>query len=177
MTDSRRYVNSEKAPYFVFAEKLKDANGNNDVERLQLGVNLGDYGVMVHLGKDRPTGGFFADVGPGYKLGEASMRAAHDLGLRDSPKNGGEDAPRIAYVVFPRSNDGDDWPRDPEALKAKALALFEAWGGLETLKPLVDSLKAQSFDVGEEAVAEDLPSAADRVREEAPIVAPDRSAE
>lgn len=172
-TDSHRYVDSETIPYFAFAKKLKDASGDNDVTRLDLGVNLGDYGVMYHIARETLTGGLFADVGPGYKLGEASIRSAKDLGLPPSPRNGGEDRPRVAYVVFPGSNDGDGWPRDPEAIKAKALALFESWGGLEALKPLIDSLKAQSFDAidAAEDCATDLPSAADRAREAEAVVA------
>lgn len=172
--DSRRYVNSENVPYFAFAKKLKDAGGERDVERLQLGVNLGDYGVMYHIAKQTLTGGLFADVGPGFKLGEASIRSAKDLGLPSSPKNGGEDRPRVAYVVFPGSNDGDAWPRDPDAIKAKALALFERWGGLEALLPLIDTLKEQSFDAlaaDEDQTAVDLPTAADRACEEEPVVA------
>lgn len=169
-TDSRRYINSERYPFFAFPGKLKDASGDKDVERLQLGVNLGDYGVLYHITKDKITGAFFADVGPRYKLGEASIRVAKELGLPSSPKNGGEDYPKVAFVVFPGSNDGNDWPRDPEAISAKALALFEEWGGLETLKPLIDSLKAQSFEPGSDDKAGDLPTAADRVREGEPIV-------
>lgn len=173
-TDSRRYVNSEEIPYFAFARKLKDASGARDVERLQLGVNLGDYGVMYHITKKTITGGLFADVGPGFKLGEASVRSARDLGLPPSPRNGGEDHPRVAYVVFPESNDGDAWPRDGEAVKAKAMALFEKWGGLPTLLPLIDTLKAQSFEAiqgPEDELAADLPTAADRAREDEPVVA------
>lgn len=172
--NARRYVDSETIPYIAFPSRLF-AEGGGDVSRLGLGVNLGDYVIVYDIKSGIAIGAFFADVGPAYKLGEASIAVAKALNVPASPKNGGVDSPtRIAYVVFPKSFtqfQASPYPQSAELIKTRARQLFDAWGAEEgsgeamlekTLAAI--KLKSASFGVGasKEDLAQDIPKPGDR---------------
>lgn len=163
---ARRYVNAEEISFIAFPGKLLSPTGGADVERLHIGVNLGDYVIVYHIKKKVFTGAIFADVGPRYKLGEASIRVAKNLGVPPSPKNGGEDHCNVMYLIFPRTHETPEWPLTEEAIQEKARELFDAWGGVEQLEELLPTVKTASFAPdGSEQPAKDLPTAEDRIAE------------
>jgi len=170
----RRYVDSETIPFIAFPSRLFAAAGG-DVSRLGLGVNLGDYVIVYDIKSGMAVGAFFADVGPAYKLGEASIAVAKALNVPASPKDGGVDSPtRIAYVVFPTSFtqfQSSPYPQSAELIKARARQLFDAWGAEEgsgeaRLEKALAAikLKSASFGVGasKEDLAQDIPKPGDR---------------
>ena len=176
----RRYVDSEQVPFIAFPSRLYTVDEpKTDIGRLALGVNLGDYVVVYDMKTGRSCGGLFAEVGPAYKLGEASIRVAKELGVNPSPKNGGVDATlRIAYVVFPRSFTkfaSAPWPQKPEQVLERAGQLFGEWGeddggGIERLKRtlLAISLVSSNYGTGnieEENPTIDVPEPGERFRD------------
>lgn len=152
--DPRRFIDSERIPYIAFPSALMQSGSQTEVKRLELGVNLGDYAIVYHTRTGKLCGAIFADVGPRYKIGEASIRVAELLGLRSSPKNGGTEMSEIAYVVFPKSY--DPWPQTVESIEKKARVLFENWGGLARLKEALNPMMPPSPN-GEPVPAFDMP--------------------
>lgn len=173
-TNPRRYVDSETIPYIAFPSRLF-AEGGGDVSRLGLGVNLGDYVIVYDIKSGMASGAFFADVGPAYKLGEASIAVARALNIPSSPRNGGVDSPtRIAYVVFPKSFtsfQSSPYPQSAELIKTRARQLFDAWGAEEgggeaMLEKKLAAIKLRSVSFGagsnKEELALDIPKPGDR---------------
>ncbi len=164
----RRYVDAETVPFIAFPGRLFGMDSaKSDISRLGLGVNLGDYVIVYDMQTGKSCGAVFADVGPAYKLGEASIRVAKELGVNSSPKNGGVDATlRIAYVVFPRSFtrfQSAPWPQTPEQVMERARQLFEAWGeddgsGIERLKRTLLAIRLVSANYGTGNVEQDNPT-------------------
>lgn len=81
--------------------------------------------------------GVFADVGPGSKIGEASMRMAQALSIDEDPKTGGTESKIITYLVFPGSVGA--W-KPPNVWWDVANTLTQSWGGLKRLQELLPSL-------------------------------------
>ncbi len=173
--NARRYVDSETIPYIAFPSRLFAVSGG-DVSRLGLGVNLGDYVVVYDIKSGVAIGAFFADVGPAYKLGEASIAVAKALSVPSSPKNGGVDSPtRIAYVVFPTSFtqfQASPYPQSADLIRTRARQLFDAWGAEEgsgeaMLEKSLAAIKLRSasFGVGpsKDDLALDIPRPGDRL--------------
>ncbi|MEQ1860704.1 MAG: glycoside hydrolase family 75 protein [Chthoniobacteraceae bacterium] len=63
----------------------------------------GDYCVVVHDGTLFPA--IVGDVGPTYKMGEASMRICKEINARSSSINAATSDLKITYLVFPGSGD------------------------------------------------------------------------
>lgn len=114
-TDPRRYVDSTSVSYFSIPE-----NAGRDY-----GLHLGDVGLAHCRKTGRATAFVVADVGPENKWGEASVKAAQNLGLPDSPINGGADSGVVA-VIFRGSSRG--WPRTNEDVAAQVQDLLNAAG-------------------------------------------------
>lgn len=171
----RRYVDSETVPFIAFPSKLYDRSGS-DVTRLAMGVNLGDYVIVYDTKTGNYCGAIFADVGPSYKLGEASIRVAKELGINPSPKSGGVDHTlRIAYLVFPTSYtrwQAAPWPQTPAQVMERAKTLFEEWGqadgdGLNRFKNSLQDIQelSASFGLDDEDPTIDVPEPGDRFRD------------
>jgi hypothetical protein len=62
------YINADTTNYLVLPGKWYS----------QFGIDAGDVGVIIYNGK--VTGAVFAEVGPTFKLGEASVAALRDVG-------------------------------------------------------------------------------------------------
>jgi hypothetical protein len=90
--DPRRYVNSEKIPFIVVPPSLRSAVDP---------VVMGCAGFMRNLETGKQVRGVVADIGPGSKLGEASIAAAAALGVNPDPRCGGTESHIIQYVIFP----------------------------------------------------------------------------
>jgi len=120
-TDPRRYVDSTKIPYVALAPAF----------RTHLGVQLGDFAVVIN-GKNRKLSyAIFADIGPRYKIGEGSIALSQTLGnnpfVKGKVRRGisGD----VVYVIFPGSGNGK--PRSIAEINSESTKLFEAWGGME----------------------------------------------
>lgn len=123
-------VNAEEVPYFVLPQLDKFTKDDFISE---LGLKLGDYGVVIH--KNKIAGAFVADEGPFFKIGEASIRV-HEL-LEPAPapwKTAAKKRIRdasverdVLYFVFPRTRDMDGLtPSNAEAeVMKRAMAFFE----------------------------------------------------
>jgi hypothetical protein len=59
------------------------------------GARRGDLGWIINRANKKATGAIFADVGPKGEMGKLSIRAAHLLGLKEDPKNGGTSRKKI----------------------------------------------------------------------------------
>jgi hypothetical protein len=119
-TDPARYVDSETVPYIVLPGGMPG------------GARLGDFAVLVHpSGNVPPCFAICADIGPHHKIGEASIAAAKQLGIPESPRTGGTDAKVIRYIVFAGSGNGQ--ARTLYEINEAGARLFEEWGGMERL--------------------------------------------
>jgi hypothetical protein len=116
-TDPARYVDSETIPFIVLPGHLPG------------GAKLGDFAVLIHAGANKPP--CFAicgDIGPTHKIGEASIAAAHALGIPSSPRTGGTEAKLIQYILFVGSGNGR--PRSLAEINEEGAKLFADWGGM-----------------------------------------------
>lgn len=125
--DPARYVNAEVIPYMVIPASLKNATN----------AQLGDYAAIINTVTGKITYGVFADVGPEGKIGEASMKAAEEVGVNNNPKTGGTHSKEIIYIVFPGSSDG--FPKSVPQIHSKGKSLLDNWGGAELLKNLLNN--------------------------------------
>jgi hypothetical protein len=69
-------------------------------------IAKGDLAYVRNTTNGNTSFAYFADTGPGGKLGEGSMFLASAIGINSSPKTGGTSQPIIDYVVFPQSGLG-----------------------------------------------------------------------
>lgn len=120
-----RFVNSEEVPYVVLPRGFFRS----------FGIELGDVAAVIHKGKIEYA--VFADVGPGNKIGEGSIKLAQSLGhdpfitRRDGSRIIGRSIPReVLYIVFPGSRNSEITPQNVvEKTREKAKGLFAALGG------------------------------------------------
>ena len=91
-----RYVDSENIPYIALPSALQSLAN----------IAKGDLAYVRNTTNGNTSFAYFADTGPGGKLGEGSMFLATALGINSSPKTGGTSQPIIDYVVFPQSGLG-----------------------------------------------------------------------
>ena len=88
--DTHRYVNASTVPYIVIPPQIRS--------RAQ-GVVLGCAGTITYKGKTIKA--VVADIGPKFKIGEASIYAAMLLGIKSSPRIGGLSEHEVEYKIFP----------------------------------------------------------------------------
>lgn len=91
-TDPRRYVNSEEIP-FVVCPGIVAKNAS--------GIVLGCKVVVVDTRSGEQCLAVCADIGPSTHLGECSMKLAAIMGVRNSPRDGGETTPCFRYTFYP----------------------------------------------------------------------------
>jgi hypothetical protein len=120
-TDPHRYVDALTIPYVVLPPQLQNA-GN---------ARLGDFAAIYNKNNNKITYAIFADQGPETHIGEASVAAAHNVGLELVNKEGGANN-GIIYIVFPGSGNGS--VRTVSEINSQGAALLNSWGGLEKLK-------------------------------------------
>lgn len=123
LTGQEQYVDAEKVPFFVLPGGFYQ----------EYGIALGDLGVLIY--KDKVVYGFFADVGPKKKIGEASVKAVELLGHNPWNKAhttivSGIDKD-VVLLVFPGTALPGLTPANVvEKVEAKAKELFGAIGGV-----------------------------------------------
>jgi hypothetical protein len=88
---------------------------------------LGDYAVVIYQGKLYPA--LIGDVGPSYKIGEASLRICSELDPRSNPYNRPASDLNVTYIVFPGSADDPPGPPDLQKLHDRCAALLNEIGG------------------------------------------------
>jgi hypothetical protein len=88
---------------------------------------LGDYVVVLFKGKLYPA--LLGDVGPSYKIGEASMRICSELDPRSNAYNRPSSNLDITYIVFPGSTEGQPGPPDLKRLHDRCAGLLNEIGG------------------------------------------------
>lgn len=88
----RRYVDGEKISFCVVPPVIISGVS---------GVVMGAACRMTNLRNGKVSMGMVGDSGPSRKTGEVSPKAARELGLEPSPKNGGTDDPIIQYEIWP----------------------------------------------------------------------------
>jgi hypothetical protein len=123
--DPRRYVDAESINFIVLPG------------RSNLGAKLGDFVVVIRPDTANWDYAVYADVGPGNKIGEASIALAASLGIPSNPKNGGT-GHGIVYIVFPGSQKG--WPLSQPDIDQNGAGLFSQWGGIDKAKDCFPNL-------------------------------------
>ena len=88
---------------------------------------LGDYVVVIYQGKLYPA--LLGDVGPSYKIGEASLRICNQLDPRSNPYNRPASDLNVTYIVFPGSAEDLPGPPDLQKLHDRCGALLNEIGG------------------------------------------------
>ena len=86
----KRYVDSETVPYVVVPPII--------IQKTK-GVVRGCFARVTYKGKSVDC--MVGDVGPKRKVGEISIAAARAVGMRFSPRSGGEDRKIVQYEIFP----------------------------------------------------------------------------
>jgi hypothetical protein len=88
---------------------------------------LGDCVVVIYQGKLYPA--LLGDIGPSYKIGEASLRICSQLDPRSNAYNRPASDLNITYLVFPGSAEEPPGPPDLPKLHDRCSALLNEMGG------------------------------------------------
>jgi hypothetical protein len=88
---------------------------------------LGDCAVVVYQGKLYPA--LLGDIGPSYKIGEASLRICSQLDPRSTAYNRPASDLNITYIVFPGSAEEPPGPPDLQKLRDHCSTLLSEIGG------------------------------------------------
>ncbi len=95
-TNPLRYVNSETVPYFVIPTAVRNAGS----------ITIGDIAYVYNKNNGKACYAIYADSGPSGSLGEASIYLATQLGINNSPRNGGTSSKVVEYIIFPGTGFG-----------------------------------------------------------------------
>jgi hypothetical protein len=90
-------------------------------------VGTGDYCVVVYDGALYPA--IVGDIGPRFKMGEASMRICKELSARSSSINRPVSDLKVTYLVFPGTNERPWGPPDLPRWRERCAKLLEEFGG------------------------------------------------
>jgi hypothetical protein len=85
--DPRRYVDAAGVPFLVIPVHP------------QFGIRLGNLAMVFRPSTGDSSAAIVADIGPGWRFGEGSIRLAKNLKVPSDPKSGGV-AHGIVYVMF-----------------------------------------------------------------------------
>lgn len=98
ISDTRRFVNSEKIPYIALPPDLLTLSG----------ITIGDICYAYNPTTQKGSYAIFADIGREGQLGEGSIYLAKQLGITNlDPRTGGLDGEAVQYVIFPKSGLGN----------------------------------------------------------------------
>jgi hypothetical protein len=89
---------------------------------------VGDYAVVVYQKKLYPA--IVGDGGPTYKVGEGSLRLAHELNAKASSYSRPVSDLKVSYVVFPGSRDSLRSAPDYEKWRQRCHELLGEIGGI-----------------------------------------------
>ncbi len=131
-TDPRRYVDSEKVPFFVLPGTPS------------IGARLGQVGMLFRPETGDSSAAIYADVGPYNQLGEGSIALAKNLGGTGrelSPIYGG--LTDIVCIMFKASTHA--WPRSNLSVLGESDQLFKQWGGFRRLNAVLPHVDWSKF--------------------------------
>jgi hypothetical protein len=83
---------------------------------------IGDYAVVVHENRFYPA--IVGDIGPSYKIGEASLQLAKAINPASTSYQRPVSDLKISYLVFPNSTDSAAVPPDLQRYREKCLELL-----------------------------------------------------
>ena len=89
---------------------------------------VGDYTVILYGDKIYPA--IVGDGGPTFKVGEASLRIAHELNPKSSSYSRPVSDLKVSYIIFPGSRDADRGPPDYEKWRQRCHDLLGEIGGV-----------------------------------------------
>ena len=92
--------------------------------------NVGDYAVVFHKGKAYPS--IVGDAGPSYKMGEASLRIAHEIDKRSGSTWRPVSDLSVTYLIFPGTRKQPHRAPDYNEIKEECKKLLNEVGGLGT---------------------------------------------
>lgn len=88
---------------------------------------LGDYCVVIYKNVLYPA--IVGDVGPGYKIGEASLRICKEINALSNANNRPVSELKVTYLVFPNSADKPFTPPDLDKWRTRCDQLLTELGG------------------------------------------------
>jgi hypothetical protein len=88
---------------------------------------LGDYAIIIYKRKLYPA--LLGDVGPSYKIGEASIRVCSQIDPKSTPYVRPSSNLDITYIVFPGSADDTSGPPDLKKIHDRCASLLAEIGG------------------------------------------------
>ena len=118
----RSFLIGEHDPFIVVPVTLLAAK--ND----PFAPKVGDFAVVVHGEKLYPA--IVGDGGPGYVVGEASLRMAQQINPRALSNNRPVSDLKVAYVIFPGSADAERGPPDYARWRQRCYELLTEIGGI-----------------------------------------------
>ena len=89
---------------------------------------VGDYAVVIYGGKIYPS--IVGDGGPTFKVGEGSLRLAHELNPKASSYSRPVSDLKVSYLIFPGSREAERGPPDFEKWRQRCHELLHEIGGL-----------------------------------------------
>jgi hypothetical protein len=96
-------------------------------QKSSFSVGTGDYCAVIHDGTIFPA--VVGDVGPTYKMGEASMRICKEISARSSSINRPVSELKVTYLVFPGTADKPFGVPDLEKWHLQCTKLIDEIGG------------------------------------------------
>jgi hypothetical protein len=129
----KRYVDASTVNYIALPKNAS-----------LLGAKVGDCAFVINWNTGAAAGAVFADVGSDSDkdVGEGSIALAKELGIKGTPKGGGQ-REDVVYIVFAGSACG--FPKDAERLETHAQFKFSEWGGNTKLMRAIPKDWADDF--------------------------------
>jgi hypothetical protein len=118
VTDTARYVDSEKVNYISVASDLMKLYG----------IKMGDLAAVYYRNTNTLYSAICADVGPRSKYGEGSIALATQLGIKNNPKNGGCND-NVVTIIFINSHSA--WPLTDDIILELVKSLLQQAGGIQ----------------------------------------------
>jgi len=109
-------------PYVVLPGSMMTGQGNKP-----FAPRLGDYCVVIFKNTLYPA--IIGDIGPSMKIGEASLRIAHEINARATSENRPVSSLKVTYLVFPNSADKPFAPPDLAKWRSRCEQLLNEIGG------------------------------------------------
>jgi hypothetical protein len=88
---------------------------------------VGDYAVVAYGNELYPA--IVGDIGPNEKVGEASLRIAHQINPLATPYNRPVSDLKVSYLIFPGTADTPFGPPDLEKIRRRCEKLVQEIGG------------------------------------------------
>ena len=119
---SRSFLIGEHDPFIVVPVSLLAAK--ND----PFAPKVGDFAVVIHGEQLYPA--IVGDGGPGFIVGEASLRMAKQINPRASSNSRPVSDLKVSYVIFPGSHDAGRSPPDYAKWRQRCYELLNEIGGI-----------------------------------------------